>query len=91
MKMRILLCSFVLGLLSFPALSAPVDINTADAKALSAALHGVGTKTAAAIVEYRSKHGPFKSINDLTRVKGIGPKTVERNRANMTVGEPRKK
>lgn len=91
MKMYVLLCSFVLSLLSFPALSAPVDINKADVKALSVALYGVGTKAAAAIVEYRGKHGPFKSVNELTKVKGIGPKTVERNRANMTVGEPQKK
>lgn len=91
MKMRIVLCSLFLGLLSFPALSAPIDINKADAKALSVALQGVGTKTAAAIVEYRGKHGPFKSVDDLTKVKGIGPKTVERNRANIIVGEPQKK
>ena len=91
MKMRIVLCSLFLSLLSFPALSAPVDINKADVKALSVALQGVGTKTAEAIVEYRDKHGPFRSANELTKVKGIGPKTVERNRANIMVGEPRKK
>lgn len=91
MKTRIVLCSLFLSLLSFPALSAPVDINKADAKALSVVLHGVGTKTAAAIVEYRDKHGPFRSVNDLTKVKGIGPKTVERNRTNITVGEPQRK
>lgn len=68
--------------------AAPVDINTADAKALATAMTGVGEKRAQRIVEYRAKNGPFKSLDDLTRVKGIGKASVDRNRANLSVGTP---
>jgi len=62
-----------------------VDINTADAKTLAANINGIGEKKAEAIVEYREKHGPFKSANDLTKIKGIGPKIVEKNRSVILV------
>jgi len=61
----------------------PVNINTADAATISAELQGVGMSKAQAIVEYRGNHGPFKSFEDLTLVKGIGARTVEINRANI--------
>lgn len=64
----------------------PVDINSADAKALAAALDGVGPAKAKAIVGYRKANGPFESIEDLTRVKGIGPATLQRNRASIRLG-----
>lgn len=63
----------------------PVDINTADAETLATAISGAGAKRAEAIVEYRERHGPFGSVDDLVNVQGIGPKTVEKNRANLTV------
>lgn len=56
--------------------SALVNINTADA-ALLDTLPGVGPSTAAKIIADREKNGPFKSLEDLTRVSGIGPKRVE--------------
>jgi competence protein ComEA len=62
----------------------PVNINTADAQTL-ATLEGIGEKRAQAIIEYRSRHGPFVSIEDLIKVKGIGVKTLEKNRDSMTV------
>ena len=61
----------------------PVDINTADAATISTELQGIGLSKAQAIVEYRRTHGPFKTLADLTLVKGIGAKTVEINRANI--------
>ncbi|HFD91851.1 MAG TPA: hypothetical protein ENJ22_01015 [Gammaproteobacteria bacterium] len=64
----------------------PVNINTADAQALAAAIKGVGSKTAQAIVAYRREHGPFRSVDDLVKVKGIGQAILERNRAVLTVG-----
>lgn len=70
------------------AYAAPVDINTADAKALDKAMTGVGKKLAQAIVEYRAKNGPFRSVDDLTKVKGVGKSTIEKNRANLSVGKP---
>jgi competence protein ComEA len=75
-------------LFPFSVFAAPVNINNADAAAIDAAMKGVGAKSAAAIVAYRTKNGPFKRVDDLTNVKGIGPKIVEKNRANLTIGEP---
>ncbi len=65
------------------AWAGPVDVNTADAKTLAKELDGIGMSKAQAIVEHRKAHGPFKSAEDLARVKGIGEKTVEQNRANL--------
>ena len=65
--------------------SGPIDLNTADAPALARALAGVGPAKAQAIVEYRRRHGPFKSVDELALVKGIGPRTLERNRDRLTV------
>ena len=67
----------------------PVNVNTADAETISAELKGVGLVKAKAIVEYRKKHGPFRSADDLSLVKGIGERTVELNRADIMVSEPR--
>jgi len=70
-----------------PAAVAPmsVNINTADAQTLAAALDGVGASRAKAIVEYRDSHGPFRSVDDLAQVKGIGERVVDANRAHITV------
>ena len=57
-----------------------VNINQADAKALASALNGVGLKKAEAIIAWREKFGKFVRIEQLTEVKGIGEKTLERNR-----------
>lgn len=65
-----------------------VDINRADVKELSA-LKGVGTKKAGAIIEYRTANC-FKSIDELAKVKGIGKKTVEKNRDNLSASECKK-
>ena len=63
--------------------AAPVNVNTADAKALAKNISGVGPKKAQAIVTYRKSNGPFKSIKDLIKVKGIGQKTIDRNKSNL--------
>lgn len=65
--------------------AAPVDINTADAKAIAKVMKGVGMEKAEAIVAYREKNGKFKSIDELSKVKGIGKKTVAKNRKNIGV------
>ncbi len=62
-----------------------VNINNADAATLAQTLHGVGEKKANAIVAHRKKHGPFKSANGLDQVKGIGEKTIAKNRARIAV------
>lgn len=73
--------------LAASALAGPVNVNTADAATLAAELNGVGEKTAAAIVAYREEHGPFKSIDDLKMVKGIGDKLIEKNRENILLSD----
>ncbi|HCH65661.1 MAG: hypothetical protein CL927_20830 [Deltaproteobacteria bacterium] len=65
----------------------PLDLNTATAAAL-VALPGVGASRAEAIVDERRLHGPFSTIDDLERVHGIGPKTVEQLRAFVMVQTP---
>jgi len=60
-----------------------VSINSATAEELSKALKGVGLKKAQAIVSYREEYGPFKSIEDLKQVPGMGGKLVERNLVNL--------
>lgn len=63
-----------------------LDINRASAAELAATLNGVGLAKAEAIIAYRNEHGPFKSIEQLAEVKGIGLKTVEKNRELIEVG-----
>lgn len=63
-----------------------ININTADAWLL-AALPGIGDVHAAAIVAYRQQNGPFRDINELLNVEGIGAVTLERIRNLITVGD----
>ena len=64
--------------------AAPVDLNSATAEQLDA-LPGVGPATAAAIVAERRQHGPFASVDDLARVRGIGPAKLAALRARVRV------
>ena len=59
-----------------------IDINTA-AQAEFMLLDGIGPALAKRIIEDRTQRGPFRSVNDLDRVKGIGPKLIEKNRRWM--------
>jgi competence protein ComEA len=64
----------------------PVNVNTADAPALAKALNGIGPAKAKAIVAYRDKNGPFKSVDQLALVEGITQKLIEKNRADIKLG-----
>ena len=76
-------------LASIPAAAGDlIDVNTATAEELAAAMTGVGRKKAGAIVAYRDENGPFASIDDLVLVRGIGPATVDSNRDRLSVMEP---
>ena len=90
--MKILSTAALAVLLMAPLLSfaGQVDINSADAETISAELKGVGLSKAKAIVEYRKKHGPFRSADDLSLVKGIGERTVELNRSDIKVSGQKK-
>jgi competence protein ComEA len=70
-------------LLAPVAFAGPVDVNTADAKTLARELDGVGQAKAEAIVSYREKNGPFRSADDLAKVKGLGKKLIEQNKPNL--------
>jgi len=72
-------------LFSFSSLlfAAQVNINSADADTLSNELSGIGQSKAEAIVAYREQHGPYKQIEDLTNVKGIGMATIEKNKNKL--------
>lgn len=76
--------AFALVLSSAFVSAGSVNINNADADALAAAINGVGLAKAAAIIAYREQHGPFKSVDELSLVKGIGPGIVKKNRDTLT-------
>lgn len=62
-----------------------VNINTADAATLDRVLNGIGPAKAEAIVVYRKANGPFRSIDQLASVKGIGLSTIEKNRDRIVI------
>lgn len=80
-----ILMTAALALASTLAFAGPVDINHANAEALAANIKGVGPKLAASIVAYREANGPFTTVEDLEKVKGVGPSTVENNRDALSV------
>ncbi len=61
-----------------------VDINSADASML-VMLPGIGPKTAGKITAYREANGPFKTVDDLLNISGIGPKKLEKIRMLVTI------
>jgi competence protein ComEA len=62
-----------------------LNLNTATATDLQE-LPGIGAKTAARIVDYRQKNGPFKKIEELMNVQGVGEKSFLKLRSQITVG-----
>ena len=61
-----------------------VNLNTASVKDLEM-LPGIGAKTAERIIEYRQKNGPFKKIEELMNVQGIGEKSFLKLKPQLTV------
>ena len=68
-----------------PSPSGPVDLNRATAAELQD-VPGIGPAIAARIVAYREENGPFRQVDELVRVKGLGEKTVARIAPHVTVG-----
>ncbi|MCX6137996.1 MAG: helix-hairpin-helix domain-containing protein [Ignavibacteriales bacterium] len=62
----------------------PVNINAAGVEELDG-LPGIGPSMARQIVEYRNEHGPFKSLQDLRNIKGLGPKKLEKLQPMVTL------
>jgi competence protein ComEA len=78
--------TLILVLFFATAAFAKVNINTANADEL-ATLNGIGKAKAEAIVAYRTANGNFTTVDDLTKVKGIGDKIIEKIKPEVTVGE----
>jgi competence protein ComEA len=91
MHIRNLLAGLSIACLPLMALAGPVNINKADAETISSELKGIGPSKARAIVEYREKYGPFKSLEDLTLVSGIGARTLELNQGDIQLDSPTSK
>lgn len=66
---------------------AAIDVNTATAEELAEGLHGVGMAKARAIVEYREENGDFEHVDELVNVRGIGLRTLDRNRDRIELPE----
>ena len=79
-SLRKLLMVLLFALLSGAAFASPININSADAATIAAVLDGVGPVKAQAIVEHREKVAPYRVLEDLLQVNGIGPATIEKNR-----------
>ena len=66
-----------------------VNINTATVKQLQK-VDGIGKKIAVKIISYREEHGAFGSVDDLLKVKGVGKKTLEKAKDQLSVGDKKK-
>jgi competence protein ComEA len=75
----------ILLIFSSAAFAEKININTATAEQIAGAMTGIGESKAKAIVDYRSSHGNFKTIEALENVDGIGAKTVEKNKDKLTL------
>jgi competence protein ComEA len=83
--MRAILLVLLSAVFAAQAWAAGIDLNTADASALET-LPGIGASKAAAIIQYRTDHGPFKTVDELDNVSGIGPSTLASVRDLVSVG-----
>ena len=93
MNMKIIMTSLMLVFLMLTGSAYAdelINLNTASASQLQK-LNGIGEKTAAAIIAYREEHGKFKSVKDLTHVKGIGKKRLEKIKDKLKVSKSKHK
>ena len=83
--MKKLLGSLLIGLMLSVSAWAAVNINTATPSELEA-VKGIGPAKAKAIIDYRQKNGPFKSVDALVEVKGFGKASVAKLKKDLAVG-----
>jgi competence protein ComEA len=81
--MKHLIFATVLSLMTLNASAEPVDLNTASAQEIAKSLNGIGLSKAKKIIEYRNRFGPIDTPEELLAIKGIGEKTLEKNRSKM--------
>ncbi len=60
-----------------------VNVNSASAKEIATMLTGIGKKKAQDIVDYRTENGPFKTVDELSNIKGIGAATLKKNEGRI--------
>lgn len=85
--MKLLLATLLACLISLPIWAQDgVNINTASAAEIATALNGVGLSKAEEIVRYREANGSFVHVDELINVKGVGMKTVDKNRDSISLG-----
>lgn len=89
-RILLLLAAFGAVAVSLPAKkkppAAPVNLNTATSEELQL-VPGIGPVTADKILQMRKSYGAFKSVDDLSAIRGIGPKRLEKMRKYLTVGK----
>lgn len=85
MKIKKALIALVVSFFSSVIFASPVNINTASADEIAAALNGVGSAKAQAIVEYRTANSDFISADQIIDVSGIGTAIYEKNKADILV------
>src|SRR5216110_87400 len=93
-SLRVLLCLWLILFLSAAASAGkkkppvkPVNINTATSEELQQ-VPGIGPATAQKILQMRKSYGPFKSVDDLLDIRGLGEKRLDKMRKYLTVGKP---
>ena len=87
--MKTILSFLALGIFGINMAFAAVNLNTATVAELDG-VKGIGPSKAQAIVDYRTKNGPFKSLDDLKNIKGFGDKSIARMKDELTVGPAKK-
>jgi len=65
----------------------PVNINSASAEEIAESLKGIGLSKAELIVEYRKTHGSFTHVDELVNVKGVGLRTIDKNRGMILLND----
>jgi competence protein ComEA len=85
MKITKTLIALVFIFFSTITFASSVNINIASANEIAAALNGVGSAKAQAIIEYRTANGDFTNASQIVDVSGIGPATYEKNKADILV------
>ena len=84
---KIAMCILLISLVAVPVLlmaAEEINLNTATLEELMT-LDRIGPKYAQRIIDYRETHGAFEQIEDIMKVKGIGPKTFEANKDKITI------
>ncbi len=87
-SLKTLIMALLLAWMIGAGAAGPVNLNDADAETLAAEIVGIGPAKAAAIIAWREKNGPFRTVDDLLLVQGIGAATLEKNRDRLTAATP---